>query len=248
MPASILTIAGHRHLVTITCTAGDPTCAVGPAEQHAGLRQMTGSRRSASRASLQDDGTPGARYNYQVVAVPAASANSTQLGQPFHPVDRLRLRDPGHRDLRRDAVLRRLHALEHPDRRRTASASSPSSSGAPGDVGRHRQHPVHALLLHQCERHRQRSAHHGSDVGNGAACGVAARSGYNDITAVPLPTYACPPGSEAFLGNNGFYTGVPGNPALYTVRQGRSATVIDHQHPSVELQWCRGDELAAGDR
>ncbi len=59
----------------------------------------------------------------------------------------------------------------------------------------------------------------------GSACGVAARNGYDDITAVPLPTYTCPPGSEAFLGNNGFYTGVPGDPALYTVDQGSTATV-----------------------
>ena len=59
----------------------------------------------------------------------------------------------------------------------------------------------------------------------GAACGVAARSGYDDITASPLPTYACPPNSEAFLGNNGFYTGVPGDPALYEVDEGSTATI-----------------------
>jgi hypothetical protein len=73
----------------------------------------------------------------------------------------------------------------------------------------------------------------------GAACGVAARSGWDDITAVTLPTYSCPPGSEAFLGNNGFYTVPPtisGNcptpstqcpfdPALYTVDQGSTATI-----------------------
>ena len=58
-----------------------------------------------------------------------------------------------------------------------------------------------------------------------AACGVAARSGYYDITASPLPTYACPPSSEAFLGNNGFYTGVPNDPALYEVDQGSTATI-----------------------
>jgi type II secretory pathway component PulJ len=62
-----------------------------------------------------------------------------------------------------------------------------------------------------------------------AACGVAPRSGFNDITAVPLPTYTCPgndgSGSEAFLGNNGFYTGVAGSPALYTVAQGSTAVV-----------------------
>jgi len=51
------------------------------------------------------------------------------------------------------------------------------------------------------------------------------RVGWNDITAYPLPTYASPPTSEAFLGNNGFYTGVPGNPALYTVDTGSVAVV-----------------------
>ena len=51
------------------------------------------------------------------------------------------------------------------------------------------------------------------------------RVGYDDIAAVPLPTYASPPTSEAFLGNNGFYTGVPGNAGLYTIDQGSTATV-----------------------
>lgn len=46
-----------------------------------------------------------------------------------------------------------------------------------------------------------------------------------DIVAVPLPTYTDPPTSEAFLGNNGFYTGVPGDPALYTYLEGTSATL-----------------------
>ena len=34
-----------------------------------------------------------------------------------------------------------------------------------------------------------------------------------------------PPTSEAFLGNNGFYTGVPGAPALYTVQNNPTAIV-----------------------
>jgi len=34
-----------------------------------------------------------------------------------------------------------------------------------------------------------------------------------------FPTYADPPTSEAFLGNNGFYTGVPNSPALYQLNQ-----------------------------
>jgi surface adhesin CshA-like protein len=42
---------------------------------------------------------------------------------------------------------------------------------------------------------------------------------------VPLPPSASPPTSEAFLGNNGFYTGVSGNPGLYTIDQGSTATI-----------------------
>ena len=49
--------------------------------------------------------------------------------------------------------------------------------------------------------------------------------GWNDVAAVPMPTYTCAPTSQAFLGNNGFYTGVPGDPALYTVAQSSSAVV-----------------------
>jgi hypothetical protein len=37
-----------------------------------------------------------------------------------------------------------------------------------------------------------------------------------------FPTYANPPTSEAFLGNNGFYTGVPNDPALYQTAAGTS--------------------------
>ena len=47
--------------------------------------------------------------------------------------------------------------------------------------------------------------------------GSTSYSGYNGVVASALPTYYSPPTSEAFLGNNGFYTGVPGDPALDTV-------------------------------
>ena len=82
-----------------------------------------------------------------------------------------------------------------------------------------------------------------------SGCGVAPRSGYNDLTAVPLPTYSCPPGSEAYLGNNGFYTGVPGDPALYEVDEGSTATVTINR---IELLSSNGEtatnwELVTGD-
>jgi prepilin-type N-terminal cleavage/methylation domain-containing protein len=45
------------------------------------------------------------------------------------------------------------------------------------------------------------------------------------VTPCPLPTYFDAPTSEAFLGNNGFYTGVPGDPALYENAEGTTASV-----------------------
>jgi hypothetical protein len=76
-----------------------------------------------------------------------------------------------------------------------------------------------------------------------------------DVNAVPLPTYSSPlpppqgDGSEAFLGNNGFYTGVPGDPALYTTPEGSTATV---SITNIEVKNSAGIpvtgwELATGD-
>jgi hypothetical protein len=45
------------------------------------------------------------------------------------------------------------------------------------------------------------------------------------VAPCPIPTYFAAPTSEAFLGNNGFYTGIPGNPALYENAEGSTALV-----------------------
>ena len=46
------------------------------------------------------------------------------------------------------------------------------------------------------------------------------------VTASATPTYTAPPTSEAFLGNNGFYTGIPGEPAIYQVNPGGATSVV----------------------
>jgi prepilin-type N-terminal cleavage/methylation domain-containing protein len=46
------------------------------------------------------------------------------------------------------------------------------------------------------------------------------------VLPASIPTYTNPPTSEAFLGNNGFYTGIPGNPALYQTAQGTSTATL----------------------
>ena len=45
------------------------------------------------------------------------------------------------------------------------------------------------------------------------------------IVAAAIPTYTDPPTSEAFLGNNGFYTGIPGYPALYQNVEGTTSII-----------------------
>jgi prepilin-type N-terminal cleavage/methylation domain-containing protein len=45
------------------------------------------------------------------------------------------------------------------------------------------------------------------------------------VAGASIPTYTNPPTSEAFLGNNGFYTGIPGNPALYQSTEGTTSTI-----------------------
>ncbi len=50
----------------------------------------------------------------------------------------------------------------------------------------------------------------------------------NNVVPAPIPTYYSPQGddSEAFLGNNGFYTGIAGNPALYQTSGGVTTVYI----------------------
>ena len=165
---------------------------------------------------------PGSKFSYQLTAVPAAGANSTNLAPVAESIDWLRLCDTCDGHLRVNPVLRELRTLESTANRGHGCELSEREAR---DVGRHREHPLHSVVLHERQRHRPGRGHHRPNECGGGMSAYAARNGYNDITASPLPTYACPPTSEAFLGNNGFYTGVPGDPALYEVVQGSTAVI-----------------------
>jgi prepilin-type N-terminal cleavage/methylation domain-containing protein len=69
------------------------------------------------------------------------------------------------------------------------------------------------------------------------------------ILATAFPTYFLPPTSEAFLGNNGFYTGVPGNPALYQQTETTTSTLTftNIQVLDSDGNPATGWELVAGD-
>jgi prepilin-type N-terminal cleavage/methylation domain-containing protein len=74
-------------------------------------------------------------------------------------------------------------------------------------------------------------------------------SGTN-VTPAAIPTYYDPSGdhSEAFLGNNGFYTGIPGDPALYQTGNGVSTVYLTNVqvldaagHPATGWTLVTGD-------
>ncbi len=63
-----------------------------------------------------------------------------------------------------------------------------------------------------------------------------------------IPTYFAPPTSEAFLGNNGFYTGIPGDPALYQTGAGTTTVTINNiQVLDSNGNPASGWELVTGD-
>jgi hypothetical protein len=63
------------------------------------------------------------------------------------------------------------------------------------------------------------------------------------VTAASFPTYA-----EAFLGNNGFYTGVPNNPALYQTASGTTVVSITGiQLTNANGNAATGWEIVTGD-
>jgi hypothetical protein len=69
------------------------------------------------------------------------------------------------------------------------------------------------------------------------------------VAPAAIPTYNAAPVSEAFLGNNGFYTNIPGDPALYQTTEGTTSTI---SLTNIKLLDANGDaatgwQLATGD-
>ena len=68
------------------------------------------------------------------------------------------------------------------------------------------------------------------------------------VTGAATPTYYAGTTSEAFLGNNGFYTGIPGDAALYQPGSGTTtATITDIKLLDANGQAATGWVLVSGD-
>ncbi len=217
--------------VTITCTAGASACALtgGTPAYATGWQPTQGVTGVTFMVTA-----PGSNYKYTLTAVPAASVSSTQLAPVVTPSSTCGFALPT-----TGTYASSLCFVDFTNWN-TQTGATGSGLTCAGGIPMSTNVANTPFILTFCISVSAVDNHNNQITGAtsaGAACGVAARSGYNDITAVPLPTYSCPPGSEAFLGNNGFYTGVPGDPALYTVDEGSTATVKITQ---IHLQTAAG--------
>ena len=253
MPASILQAATSP--VTITCSQTNPpaTCTLGapnntPAYQNS-WEPTVGVTAVAFKATA-----PATSFTYEFQAVPAASTSSTDLAGVSQSSTGCGLATSGTGTYDSTLCFVDFTPWNANPQVPAAGVTCPANLAAPASpwLAMSANVGTTPFTLSFC---MSVSATDGSGnaitgaTSAGAACGVAARNGSYDLTAVPLPTYACPPGSEAFLGNNGFYTGVAGNPGLYTVDQGSTATV---RFANVQVLAANGQaasnwELVTGD-
>ncbi len=213
--------------VAITCTSSGAACeGIGPTSTPAYTVNWV-TTVGITKVTFQTT-EPESNYFYQLVGVPIAAASSTNLAAPSSPSTGIGFATPDPQSY----YAQTLGFVNFAPWNTLTQASGlanycPSPAASPTDPSGYLAISAGVAntpyTLNFCMK--VSSNEPAGPTSAPAACGVAARSGYNDITAVPLPTYSCPPGSEAFLGNNGFYTGVPGDPALYTVTEGSTATV-----------------------
>ncbi len=209
---------------------------------------------------------PGSSYAYTLDAVPTSSGNSTALQAPANTLSGSGFALPG-----TGTYASSLSFVDFSGWNTQTSAAK--TNCATGSVGISNDITNTPYILSMCmsvtgysswnSGWTTPSSLNGSCGGSGTALTgnmsgggsdnptnfLQPRSGYDDIAATPLPTYADPPGSEAFLGDNGFYTGVSGNPALYEINEGSCAVIkltsieLTNQSYTPETNW----QLVTGD-
>jgi type II secretory pathway pseudopilin PulG len=219
-------------LVSVTCSSSATACAVVPLT--GGLAYTLDWVSTVGITGVKFNTTePGSQFDYTLVATPLSASSSSQLPQPANPSTGCQFSTLGTGTYAQSLCFVDFSPW-NPTPNQTPATSLGSGYCDPAqNASFSTPFPMTAAVtgspftLDLC---MSVSANLSGTPITGttsaaASCGVAARTGYDDITASPLPTYACPPSSEAFLGNNGFYTGVPGAPALYEVDDGSDATI-----------------------
>ena len=239
MPSSVLNASTPS--VTVTCITPTPpatnACSGTPPVYESNWEPTTGVTGVTFSAE-----EPGSSYTYTLDALPTSSDNSTSLQSPANNLSGSGFALPGTGTYATSLSFVNFSAWN-------TQTSAANTNCATGSVGISNDITNTPYILSMCMSVKGYSTWNSSwttpsSLNN--SCGqtgtaltgsmsqggsnaptnfLQPRSGYDDIAATPLPTYADPPGSEAFLGDNGFYTGVPGDPALYEINEGSCAVI-----------------------
>jgi type II secretory pathway pseudopilin PulG len=234
MPASALSVSP----VTLTCTASALACAGTPPNYENGWEPTQGvTQVSFNVTTPNSNPTTSDGYTYNLVAVPAAGSNTVNNAPPPSTPNGIGFATPGTGNPLLGFVdFSPWDALQ---------SAPPANSNCPsGQLYMSAGVTNTAFILSFCmsvtssEFNNNCNPQYGckgtpgqaisgyvTNTGNPNPLCSPNLQGWDDIEAVPMPTYTCAPTSQAFLGNNGFYTGVPGDPALYTVEQSSTAVI-----------------------
>lgn len=253
LPASIVQPATPA--VTVTCSQTNPpvTCTLVPPNNTPAYQNGWQSTLGVTSVAFTAT-APATNFTYQFKGVPAAGSSSTNLAAPSRPSTGCGLATPGTGTYDARLCFVDFTPWNASPQVQATGVSCPANLPSPASPWLAMSANVGntPFTLSFCMSVSATDSGGGAITGTtsaGSSCGVAARTGSYDLTAVPLPTYSCPPSSEAFLGNNGFYTGVNGSPGLYTVDQGSVATV---QFSNIQVVSANGQaasnwELVSGD-
>jgi type II secretory pathway pseudopilin PulG len=244
VPASMLSSSP----VTVTCASASTEACVPGDQNTQAYQNIWVSTAGVTKVTFQATVFPGSSFTFQAVGVPAAGSNSANLTPPPAQNTGCTFATPGTTN---NTSLCFVNFQPWENLAVPGSTGPPSNSNcSSGQLYVSALITGTAFVLSFCMSVTPPNTNelgYTPGPGNGNAC-TPSNNGYNNIAAVPMPTYSCPPDSESFLGNNGFYTGVAGDPALYTVNSG--TTTINFT--SIQVMTTGGSpatnwKLATGD-
>jgi len=162
---------------------------------------------------------PASTYAYTLVAVPAASSSSGQLASVSSSASGCNFATPGTGTYAGTLCFVDFTPLNPAQAASTTPTSScPEGGQAISAVISGTPDTMSFCLLVV-------PVVQPTPIVNNTAGSCATAASYGPVCAGAIPTYFAPPTSEAFLGNNGFYMGISGRPALYQTTQGETTTL-----------------------
>lgn len=182
--------------------------------------------------------TPASGYSYNLVSTPQTSASSGQLSSVSSTTSSCGFATPGTGTYASTLCFVDFSALNVNQAQSSTESSAYCPSGGQKFSAGIASTPyslTFCLMISPAATYSQTemdTSSYSVDTRSTSSHCVAASS-YGSACPVQIPTYFAPPSSEAFLGNNGFYTGIAGHPALESTQSGGTLT------PDVTLSFTK---------